>query len=162
MSPMNKATGCTRISFLTFIVLFSLNSLAETGVATLRQGISLTSVNPQPAALQNEENSDIKQSRAYPMQPPVIPHKTAHYQTDLNANTCLSCHSRSRTEESQAPMISVTHFMDRDGNFLADVSPRRYFCRQCHVSQVERKPLIKNDFTDIDDILKRQTATKKH
>ena len=37
------------------------------------------------------------------------------------------------TEESQAPMVSVTHYMDRDGNFLADISARRYFCEQCHV-----------------------------
>ena len=89
------------------------------------------------------------------MQPPVIPHKSIHYQVDLKVNTCLSCHSRKRTQESQAPMISVTHFMDRDGNFLADVSPRWYFCRQCHVSQVERKPLVKNDFIDVDELLKR-------
>ena len=30
--------------------------------------------------------------------------------------------------KSQAPMVSITHFMDRDGQFLASVSPRRFFC----------------------------------
>ena len=36
---------------------------------------------------------------------------------------------------SPAPMASVANFMDRDGNFPAAVSPRRYFCDQCHVAQ---------------------------
>ena len=47
---------------------------------------------------------------------------------DANVNKCLSCHARSRTGESQAPMVSITHFMDRDGQFLATISPRRSFC----------------------------------
>jgi cytochrome c-type protein NapB len=53
-------------------------------------------------------------------------------------------------------MISVTHFMDRDGNFLADVSPRRYFCNQCHVPQLEAKPLVDNDFQDVDTLLRNK------
>jgi cytochrome c-type protein NapB len=32
-------------------------------------------------------------------------------------------------------MVSITHFMDRDGQFLASVSPRRFFCTECHVPQ---------------------------
>ena len=51
-------------------------------------------------------------------------------------------------------MISVTHYMDREGNFLADVSPRRYFCEQCHVTQTVSKPLLENDFVDIDELLR--------
>ena len=43
-------------------------------------------------------------------------------------------------------MVSVTHYMDRDGNFLADVSPRRYFCEQCHVVQTDANPLLANEF----------------
>ena len=75
------------------------------------------------------------------------------YQIDLYANKCLYCHARRRSEDSQAPMISVTHYMNRDGNFLADVSPRRYFCLQCHVPQTEAKPIVANDFMDVDQIL---------
>jgi cytochrome c-type protein NapB len=88
------------------------------------------------------------------MQPPVIPHNIQDYQVDMRVNKCLSCHARARAEASQAPMISVTHFMDRDGNFLADVSPRRYFCMQCHVEQTNAKPLVPTSFRDIDDILR--------
>ena len=40
-----------------------------------------------------------------------------------------------------------------DGNFLADISPRRYFCNQCHVAQLNSKPLVGNDFVDMDELL---------
>lgn len=50
-------------------------------------------------------------------------------------------------------MLSVTHFMDRDGQILAAVSPRRYFCTQCHVSQFDVKPPVSNDFVDADSLL---------
>jgi cytochrome c-type protein NapB len=51
-------------------------------------------------------------------------------------------------------MISVTHYQDRDGNFLADVSPRRYFCEQCHVTQQDIKLKLDNEFVDIDELLR--------
>ena len=101
------------------------------------------------------QNNDIKRQRAYPMQPPTIPHKTDKYQVDLNANKCMSCHSRRRSQDSQAPMVSVTHYQDRDGNFLADISTRRYFCQQCHVTQNEVAPLLANEFVDIDELLRQ-------
>lgn len=122
-------------------------------IATLRKGTPLDQENPQPEKLVNEDNSDNKRERAYPMQPPTIPHKIDNYQVDLRANTCLSCHARDQVEDSQAPMISVTHFMNSEGNFLADVSPRRYFCTQCHVPQINKKALIKNNFTDVKTLL---------
>jgi cytochrome c-type protein NapB len=51
--------------------------------------------------------------------------------------------------------------MDRDNNFLADISARRYFCLQCHVTQVDAKPLVNNTFEDIDEILKRKAEATK-
>ncbi|MEP5764205.1 MAG: nitrate reductase cytochrome c-type subunit [Halieaceae bacterium] len=119
--------------------------------ATLR-GSSLVT-EPRPPRMSQVENRDLKRKRAYPMQPPTIPHKIDGYQVDLNVNKCMSCHSRRRTPESQATMISVTHYMDREGNFLANVSPRRYFCEQCHVIQTDAEPLLANEFVDIDEIL---------
>ena len=129
-------------------------------IATLRQGVPILDNNENPATLDNAANTDVKRGRAYPMQPPTIPHKIDGYQIDLFANQCLSCHARDRTAETQAPMISVTHFMDRDGNFLADVSPRRYFCSQYHVTQIERKPLLENTFKDVKELT--STKTPKH
>ncbi|HEX6735530.1 MAG TPA: nitrate reductase cytochrome c-type subunit [Azonexus sp.] len=108
---------------------------------------------PAPPPLTNPDNSDVRRVRNYAMQPPIIPHKIEGYQLDKSANRCMLCHARTRTGESQAPMISVTHFMDRDGNFLAELSPRRYFCVQCHVPQVPVAPLVDNRFIDVDTML---------
>lgn len=115
----------------------------------------------QPPPIVNPDNSDVRRSRNYAMQPPVVPHKIEGYQLDKNANRCMMCHARTRTQESQAPMISVTHFMDRDGNFLAELSPRRYFCLQCHVPQANLNPLINNQFIDAETMLNKpaQPAT---
>jgi cytochrome c-type protein NapB len=52
-------------------------------------------------------------------------------------------------------MICVSHFMDREGLVLAAVSPRRFFCTQCHVPQHETKVPVENDFVDIDTLLSR-------
>ena len=120
-------------------------------LATLRNGSIATEARPPRIA--RVDNRDLKRKRAYPMQPPTIPHKIDAYQVDLSVNKCMSCHSRKRTAESQAPMVSVTHYMDREGNFLADVSPRRYFCEQCHVTQVDANALLLNEFVDIDELL---------
>lgn len=142
----------TRIWIAACVLLgITAGSLAQ-NIATTR-GAALDT-EPEPPKMSRVENTDVRRQRAYPMQPPTIPHKIDQYQVDLNANKCMSCHSRRRTEESQAPMISVTHYQDRDGNFLADISSRRYFCNQCHVVQNEVDPLLGNDFVDIDELLR--------
>ena len=102
-----------------------------------------------------EQNSSVREPRNYPEQPPLIPHSTEGYEVSLRANKCLSCHARTRVRESQAPMISITHFIDRDGQFLASVSPRRYFCTECHVPQHNVKTPVENSFVDIDTLLGR-------
>lgn len=93
--------------------------------------------------------NDVRIMRAYPEQPPIIPHSIEGYQLSVNTNRCLSCHKREFTIGSGAPMISVTHYMTRDGQMLADVSPRRYFCTACHVPQADIKPLVENRFRDM-------------
>lgn len=108
-----------------------------------------------PPPLPRDVNDDRRQARNWPEQPPVIPHSIAGYQITLNANKCLSCHGRQFTAQSQAPMISVTHFQDRQGQVLASVSPRRYFCTQCHVPQTEVELMVENRFEDIDSIIER-------
>jgi cytochrome c-type protein NapB len=106
-----------------------------------------------------EVNTAEREVRNYPEQPPLIPHSIDAYQLDINVNKCLSCHARLRTGESHAPMLSITHFMDRDGQFLATVSPRRYFCTQCHVPQHPVKAPVASTFVDVDSVL-RSTLEK--
>ena len=87
--------------------------------------------------------------RDYVQQPPLIPHSIASYQITRNANKCMDCHSWSRYKEFGATKISMTHFKDRAGTELADVSARRYFCTTCHVPQMDAKPLVENTFKPI-------------
>jgi cytochrome c-type protein NapB len=142
------------IFYLAFCLMgTSFVAVAGDTTATLR-GNAITD-DAHPGRMPTIENEDIKRGRNYPMQPPTIPHKIDNYQVNSNVNKCLSCHSRRQTEESQAPMVSVTHYMDRDGNFLADVSPRRYFCNQCHVAQTTAKPLVGNTFEDVSASLRK-------
>lgn len=119
----------------------------------LRRGAPL-STEPVAAPMARVENSDQRRKRNWPEQPPTIPHSIDGYQVDKNSNRCLLCHSRQGTEAFQAPMVSVTHFMDRDGQVLAQVSPRRYFCNQCHVVQTDAELLVESDFVDVDAVLK--------
>jgi cytochrome c-type protein NapB len=106
----------------------------------------------RPPPLGNAENKDVRRNRAFPMQPPTIPHKIDGYQVDKNVNKCMTCHSRMRIEETRAIPIPATHYMDRDGTLLGDVSTRRYFCTQCHVTQDEVKLLIDNRYQDFDAV----------
>lgn len=130
-------------------------ALAAEPIATLRATTPLVEDGKAPA-MAKVSNEDVRRSRSYPEQPPTIPHQIRGYQIDLNANKCLSCHSRRATSESNAPMVSITHFMNRDGQFLASVSPRRFFCTQCHVTQQDVRPLVGNDFLDIDSVLSNE------
>lgn len=139
---------------------FFSSTLWASDVATLRQGTPLAEVNVSPALLGNAGDGNKRKARVFPMQPPIIPHKIDGYQIDINVNKCMGCHARKRVEESLAPMISVTHYMDREGNFLAEVSPRRYFCTQCHVTQVTNKPLVDSTFVDMHDISSQKNSAK--
>lgn len=88
----------------------------------------------------------------YVYQPPLIPHSIRNYELSTNANKCLSCHSFKRSAETGATKISVTHYETRQGQVLSDVSPRRYFCLQCHVVQTDATPLVENVFKPVESL----------
>ena len=106
-----------------------------------------------PLPMARVQNLDVRRERAYPMQPPTIPHAIDGYQVDKNSNRCMLCHARANAEKFQAPPVSVTHYMDRDDQFLAAISPRRYFCNQCHVVQTDAPLLVTSTFQTIDEVL---------
>jgi nitrate reductase (cytochrome), electron transfer subunit len=142
--------------FLVIIALAagSASLQAQTLNSGLRGSTPLDEEGPA-APMTPMRNTSEREVRNYPEQPPVIPHSIDGYQIDINGNKCLSCHARARIAESRAPMVSITHFMDRDGQFLASVSPRRFFCTECHVPQNVVNPPVSNDFVDIDTMLSR-------
>jgi nitrate reductase (cytochrome), electron transfer subunit len=126
----------------------------EVSIDPLRRGAKLTT-EPEAAPMARVDNRDLRRARGWPEQPPTIPHAIDGYQLDMNSNRCMLCHARAAAEQFQAPMISITHFMDRDGQMLAQLSPRRYFCNGCHVVQTDAVPLVGNEFLDVDSILRR-------
>jgi cytochrome c-type protein NapB len=129
----------------------------------LRGPMPFTEEVPAPP-MQRQVTDDVRVRRNYPDQPPVIPHSIEGYAMDLNANKCMSCHARKFTDQSQAPMISVTHYQDREGNTLGGLAPRRYVCVSCHVPQTTARPLVENVFTDMDELAEpeRQPQRGRH
>lgn len=87
--------------------------------------------------------------RSFVQQPPMIPHKIDGYRITLRYNKCLTCHSWANYREAKATKIAQSHFQDREGNDLANISPLRYFCTQCHAPQVEAHPLVENTFEPV-------------
>ncbi len=148
------------ITFITLSISLFLGVVAADEIATMRDGTPIDEQST-PGPIPQVIDGDVKTQRNYPMQPPLIPHDIRGYEINLQVNKCMSCHARRRTEESQAPMISVTHYMNRDGNFLAEVSPRRYFCIQCHVTQTVTRDVLENDFRDMDELLEERAAAEE-
>jgi len=84
--------------------------------------------------------------RDFQKQPPLIPHTVKGYNITQNFNKCMDCHSRERAEVTAATLVAKSHYLDREDKKLANISPRRYFCMQCHVPQFDAKPLVENTY----------------
>jgi nitrate reductase (cytochrome), electron transfer subunit len=144
--------------FITTLQVYAENQPAKLDASApdgIRPGGTLDQDLPAPK-IPRERITAVPSSRNYPEQPPTIPHNIRGYQIDKNFNMCLSCHSRSASPQTGAPMVSITHFYDRDGQALAAVSPRRYFCVQCHLPQADIQPARDNNFQSIDAMLQQQ------
>jgi len=133
----------------------------QAGIVNNLRGPTPLGEETKPAPLPKPVNDDQRRARSYPAQPPVIPHQIDNYQVDLRFNKCMDCHGRSRTGESQAPMVSVTHYQDLDGQLRQEISPRRYFCTGCHVPQADVRPPVKNTFQDFYDVRADAPPPKK-
>lgn len=113
-------------------------------IKSLRGGTPVTQDNP-PVASHQERDRPVG-DRDFVQQPPLIPHNTAGYQITKNYNKCMDCHAWQKAGAAGATKVSVTHFRTREGQELDNISPRRYFCTQCHVPQTDAKPLVENNF----------------
>lgn len=89
-------------------------------------------------------------ARSFDVQPPLIPHNSQNHRIDREGNRCLGCHALDKYEKRKAVRISDSHYRDRDGKPLQDVSAARYFCTQCHVEQRDAAPLVANEFSTAD------------
>lgn len=137
--------------FLPAALLASLMLVSLPGFAS---GSGLTTLRGAPIQAGETESADAFRMgkdtapipRDYVQQPPLVPHKVDGYSITKNFNKCMDCHSWTRYKESGATKVSLTHFKTRDGQELSNISPRRYFCLQCHVPQADAKPLVGNTF----------------
>jgi len=133
----------TLLTGLALSVGISLSAVAE--IQSLRGALSLDSDSQS-----FEKRKQIKQKngfeRSYKIQPPMIPHATDKDKITLKGNTCMKCHSEKNHQKEKAPRISDSHYFDRDGNKLDNLSSRRYFCNQCHATQVNAEQLVDNSF----------------
>ena len=127
---------------LTASVGLALAQTSAGGLTTLRPA-SIEEETLPPGTAQIDEG---RFTRNYRQQPPLIPHEIDQYQIDLNANRCLSCHDWTNAADRQAPTLSMTHYMDREGNQLDTIAAGRWFCNQCHVPQADVPELVGNVF----------------
>lgn len=139
-----------------FTICFTLMLLAghssyAADVNSLRGPLSI--VETKSAADMKKVHSDTAPiKRNYVQQPPLIPHSIRDYDITMHNNKCMNCHSWKNYREYGATKVSQTHFTDSSGIDLADISPRRYFCIQCHVTQSDTLPLVENDFREVDSL----------
>ena len=134
----------------TFLGLALIPPLLVGGLA-LAQSTSVNSLRgvdvDQPAVLdQVHRTVEGRMQRNYRQQPPLIPHSVEQYQIDTRTNQCLSCHDWTKAGERNAPTLSMTHYLDREGRELDYIAGTRYFCNQCHVPQADTAPLVENVF----------------
>ena len=135
-------------------VVLTLSALGFTSHAFAEQVQSLRGLSDLESASNSAEIKNWIRDRDpiprdYIQQPPLIPHKIDSYTINLKFNKCLTCHSWANYKEAGATKISQTHFADRESNVMANVAARRYFCTQCHVPQVDAKPLVENTFEPV-------------
>lgn len=122
-------------------------ALAQTAnpVISLRGGTGLLEAGPAPKNLKQSKPAS-GFGRAYRQQPPLVPHRIEGYQVNAKFNKCLSCHAWPQNATFGAPKVSETHYSTRAGERLDEVSPRRWFCTQCHVPQADAPALVPNAF----------------
>ncbi|CAE6920559.1 Electron transfer subunit of the periplasmic nitrate reductase complex NapAB [Vibrio sp. B1REV9] len=120
------------------------------GLNSLRGATQLEDTRPADDFKDFPKDQIVADSFVY--QPPLIPHSIRNYEVSLNANKCLACHSWKNAKDAGATKISVTHYVNREDAVLADMSPRRYFCLQCHVPQTSATPLVENEFKAVDSL----------
>lgn len=131
------------ISAIAASALFAVASFAIAQEVQSLRGMEVDEQNTVEDIFQQDKQ---RFGRNYRQQPPLVPHSIDQYQIDLKANQCLRCHDWSTAGDRSAPTLSMTHYLDREGNQLDRVAGTRWFCNQCHVPQADAPALVDNTF----------------
>jgi cytochrome c-type protein NapB len=118
---------------------------AQEMVESLRGDVPVNQLSKNDNMFRPERDQEII-PRNFQKQPPLIPHTVKGYNITQNFNKCMDCHSKERSEETGATKVAKSHYLDRDDKKHSNISPRRYFCMQCHVPQFDAKPLVENTY----------------
>ena len=119
---------------------------AQTPELQSLRGLTYHEETGAPPDLKSQNTDSGRFTRAYRQQPPLVPHRVDHYQIDLKVNQCLRCHDWPHNVQENAPKVSETHYIDRNGVALDQVARSRWFCSQCHVPQANTRDLVDNQF----------------
>ncbi len=142
-----KTCQLVLVSLLVLVASFCLK--AEESIASLRGTHDLNALS------ENATEADVilpekgAHPRDMPHQPPMVPHSVDKVRISLMKNQCLGCHGKLEFKEVGATEIGKNHYINRAGEELGHVSTRYYFCTQCHAPQVNKDPLIDNNFQSI-------------
>ncbi len=94
--------------------------------------------------------------RAYLNAPPQVPHQVDDFlPITAQSNMCIACHNvpdlwGKQREAGQPTPIPPSHYTDQrnaPGKVGAQLVNARYTCNQCHVPQLDAKPLVANTFS---------------
>ena len=118
---------------------------AQQKMESLRGDVPIEQLSKNDNMFRPERDQDLI-PRDFQKQPPLIPHSIKGYNITQNFNKCMDCHSKERAEETGATLVAKSHYLDREDKKHPNISPRRYFCLQCHVPQFDAKPLVENTY----------------
>lgn len=138
-----------RIFFTLFLLIVVLAVSVANGekVKSLRGDAAIPAGSTPAVVGMDWQAADSAVARTFVHQPPLIPHDITGFEIEAlkNDNDCLNCHG---IPDSGTPMPHKSHYLDRDGKVTKRVSGLWYFCTQCHVGQVDAKPLVETTFQD--------------
>jgi cytochrome c-type protein NapB len=100
--------------------------------------------------------ADRPRPRSFPGQPPTTPHAIRDdYKFGMADNRCVLCHTPSSPADmvalTDAPSISASHLVLRDGKAAREVTASHRFCLSCHVVQTDASPPVANTYRSAGD-----------
>jgi cytochrome c-type protein NapB len=146
--------------FASLILVTASSAFAAQPIAADSMGLSKSSVFDQPVqkvygskAKLPGENKVLP--RAYLNAPPQIPHDIGDFlPITAQSNMCIACHNipdqwGQKREQGKPTPIPQSHYTDRRNapdKVTDHLINARYNCNQCHVPQMDAKPLVENTF----------------
>jgi cytochrome c-type protein NapB len=144
-----KQSPVTCLILAACLALLVGQSIAD--LSSLRGTEAITSTTDAPEKLKFKKDKE-NIPRTFEEQPPMVPHLSDKYTINLKENKCLDCHMKQPgKDKAKSVEIPESHYIDRSGNKLAMPAGNRHFCTQCHVPQVDAKPLIGSNFQSLSE-----------